>query len=78
MTRVLRIGFAIALSAFLSTAAFASSDDVVRNTERPDVLYAGIDLWSTPADSTTFTTFREDPIPADQDMSEKKEFLYIS
>lgn len=50
-----RIACLLAVTAFAAAPALAGDD----------VILAGIDLWSTPADGSTFADFRTDPIPAD-------------
>jgi hypothetical protein len=50
---VARAGLFLALTALLAAPAGAGT-----------VVYAGSDLWRTPGDGSTYTDFRNDPIPA--------------
>lgn len=60
-------GCCLALAVVLAAPALASSarDDNPSNQADPEnVIYSGIDLWITHADSGTYSSFEEDPIPA--------------
>ncbi|MEE8583687.1 MAG: hypothetical protein V3T83_02430, partial [Acidobacteriota bacterium] len=60
-------GLCIALAALLSAPALASSsrdDNRAQAVPSEDVIYSGVDLWVTPADSRTYSDFAGNPIPA--------------
>lgn len=63
----LAVGCCIALAVLLAAPALASSsrdDDRADLVNPEDVIHSGIDMWVTHPTSGTYSSFKEDPIPA--------------
>ena len=61
----LMAGLCAALASLLALPVLASSSkDEADLLHNPGVVYSGIDLWSTPANGSSFSDFSRQPIPA--------------